>query len=229
MNGTQYANIWLFTFNYFYSWNGCSNQASAMSVNGNKTVSWCRGLPFHQPGIAAGQRAQPTNKCWLIIPRKLAVCHHLQVLDYLACPLGVSWDRWLVLTQLCTYISRGGLAWMTRLCCRAAPFMLRCPCPVQVHEGDWERISVLVCAETGETQQLSYSQHDWWEIRAADNATYETVNGTAHPVAYAGLESHANYFDGGRALASLAAVAGWAALGGWAAGGPGWLGGHWSC
>lgn len=105
-NGT-----WYYNYNLYYSWNGCSNQAMAISINGSHDV-----------------------------------------LDYVACPLGV-------------------------------------------HEGDWERVSLLVCAETGEMEQVSYSQHSWWETRLADNVTYEEVDGVKHPVAYSALESHANYFD----------------------------------
>lgn len=32
------GNYWIFNFNHFYSWNGCSNQAAAISMNGTAEV-----------------------------------------------------------------------------------------------------------------------------------------------------------------------------------------------
>ena len=31
-------NYWVYNFNHFYSWNGCSNQALAISINGSSDV-----------------------------------------------------------------------------------------------------------------------------------------------------------------------------------------------
>ena len=39
----QNENYWVYNFNHFYSWNGCSNQAIALSINGTKEVRYiCR-------------------------------------------------------------------------------------------------------------------------------------------------------------------------------------------
>ena len=32
------SNYWIYNFNHFYSWNGCSNQAAAISMNGTAEV-----------------------------------------------------------------------------------------------------------------------------------------------------------------------------------------------
>ncbi|KAL4419239.1 hypothetical protein ABPG77_001177 [Micractinium sp. CCAP 211/92] len=113
----QVPGLWVFSYNLYYSWNGCSNQDIAISLNGEQ-----------------------------------------QVVQYIVCPIGV-------------------------------------------HEGDWERISLLVCAEDLSLQQAAYSQHGWWETRDCtvegqcpreQNENDPTVN---NPVTYIGLESHANYFE----------------------------------
>lgn len=102
---------WLFNFNLFYSWNGCSNQDFVLSING-------------------------TN----------------QVLQYMMCPVGV-------------------------------------------HEGDFERVSMLVCKESTSIQQLAYSQHGWAEVRDCTQEGQCSFDAEGHPIAYAGLHSHANFFE----------------------------------
>ncbi|KAL4853606.1 hypothetical protein ACK3TF_005436 [Chlorella vulgaris] len=113
--GQPVPGLWMYTYHIFYSWNGCSNQDFALSLNGTRNV-----------------------------------------VQYLLCPWGV-------------------------------------------HEGDWEHIVVLVCDGDDSIQQTTYSQHGWWETRDCTQGgqcpTEVDEQGVAHPVSYAGFESHANYYE----------------------------------
>lgn len=102
--------LWLYNFNLFYSWNGCSNQAVALSFNGTEDVQ-----------------------------------------QYLMCPTGV-------------------------------------------HEGDLERMSMLVCKSDQKIKQIAYSQHAWTEVRdCQQDGQCSFDEETGNPVSYVGLEGHANY------------------------------------
>jgi hypothetical protein len=102
---------WLYNFNLFYSWNGCSNQALAVSADGRAAVR-----------------------------------------EYLLCPVGV-------------------------------------------HEADLERVSVIVCKADGSVQRVAYSQHGWTEVRDCGRGQCRFAEGTSNPLAFVGLDSHANYPD----------------------------------
>lgn len=66
-------------------------------------------------------------------------------------------------------------------------------CPTGVHESDWCRVSVLVCKSNEQMMQTSYSQHSWFETRNCETGQCPTDNG--HPVAYANLDGHGNYYE----------------------------------
>ena len=66
-------------------------------------------------------------------------------------------------------------------------------CPTGVHESDWCRVSVLVCKSDGALMQAAYSQHAWMEIRDCQAGQCPLEDG--HPVAYAGLDGHGNYYE----------------------------------
>ena len=66
-------------------------------------------------------------------------------------------------------------------------------CPTGVHESDWCRVSVLVCKSDGALMQAAYSQHAWMETRDCQAGQCPLEDG--HPVAYAGLDGHGNYFQ----------------------------------
>lgn len=103
--------LWLYNFNFFYSWNGCSNQAVGLSFNGTLDVS-----------------------------------------NYIMCPAGI-------------------------------------------HEGDLERVSMLVCKSDLNIKRIAYSQHGWTEVRNCEAGDCPIDKETGHLVTYVGLESHANYPD----------------------------------
>ncbi|KAK9829158.1 hypothetical protein WJX72_004238 [[Myrmecia] bisecta] len=65
-------------------------------------------------------------------------------------------------------------------------------CPIGIHEGDWERVSVTVCKGSSTPSQVSYSQHGWQQVLdcTAGECPFDE-NG--HPVSYVALNSHANY------------------------------------
>ncbi|KAI8107160.1 hypothetical protein M9434_001805 [Picochlorum sp. BPE23] len=108
---TDYSDsLWLYNFNLFYSWNGCSNQAVALSFNGTEDVQ-----------------------------------------QYLMCPTGV-------------------------------------------HEGDLERMSMLVCKSDQKIKQIAYSQHAWTEVRDCQQdgqCLFDQTTG--NPISYVALEGHGNY------------------------------------
>eukprot|EP00889_Picochlorum_renovo_P004074 jgi/Picre1/31104/NNA_006459.t1 len=108
---TDYSDsLWLYNFNLFYSWNGCSNQAVALSFNGTEDVQ-----------------------------------------QYLMCPTGV-------------------------------------------HEGDLERMSMLVCKSDQKIKQIAYSQHGWTEVRDCQQdgqCLFDQTTG--NPISYVALEGHGNY------------------------------------
>lgn len=72
----------------------------------------------------------------------------------------------------------------------------------QVHEGDVEGISVMVCKNAEGTEKplaLKYNQHEWDDhydcslpFSATTGRGCNLTNGT-HPVGYIALESHATY------------------------------------
>ncbi|GAB4821546.1 hypothetical protein N2152v2_008592 [Parachlorella kessleri] len=64
-------------------------------------------------------------------------------------------------------------------------------CPLGIHEGDWEFVSVLACKADGSLKQVAYSQHAWNEVLDCEAGECPTEEG--HPVTHAALESHANY------------------------------------
>jgi hypothetical protein len=104
------GNFFVYNYNLFYSWNGCSNQAISLNIDGVRNIT-----------------------------------------NYIMCPVGV-------------------------------------------HEGDWERVSVLVCKSDWKVKRMAFSQHYWVEERDC------TVEGqclvdpeTGHFMTFAGLDSHANY------------------------------------
>mmetsp|Transcript_4438 Transcript_4438/g.28282 ORF Transcript_4438/g.28282 Transcript_4438/m.28282 type:complete len:661 (-) Transcript_4438:2056-4038(-) len=66
-------------------------------------------------------------------------------------------------------------------------------CPTGVHESDWCRVSVLVCKSNEQMMQTSYSQHSWFETRNCEAGQCPTEDG--HPVAYANLDGHGNYYE----------------------------------
>ena len=102
--------LWMYNYNLYYSWNGCSNQAVALSFNGTVDVK-----------------------------------------PYIMCPAGV-------------------------------------------HEGDLERMSMLVCKNDQKIKQITYSQHAWSEVRNCQvegQCLFDNVTG--NPISYVGLDSHANY------------------------------------
>ena len=72
------------------------------------------------------------------------------------------------------------------------------PTPVgtfwQSHEGDWEVVNV-VLGTNEEPLEAAYSQHCSGQRKSW--AAVEKLSGTAHPVAYVALGSHANYFAPG--------------------------------
>ena len=108
---TDYSDsLWLYNFNLFYSWNGCSNQAVALSFNGTEDVQ-----------------------------------------QYLMCPTGV-------------------------------------------HEGDLERMSMLVCKSDQKIKQIAYSQHAWTEVRDCQRDGQCLFDErTGNPISYVALEGHGNY------------------------------------
>lgn len=108
---TDYSDsLWLYNFNLFYSWNGCSNQAVALSFNGTEDVQ-----------------------------------------QYLMCPTGV-------------------------------------------HEGDLERMSMLVCKSDQKIKQIAYSQHAWTEVRdCQQDGQCLFDERTGNPISYVALEGHGNY------------------------------------
>lgn len=114
------GNYFVYNYNLFYSWNGCSNQAISLNIDGTRNIT-----------------------------------------DYIMCPVGV-------------------------------------------HEGDWERVSVLVCKSDWKVKRMAFSQHYWAEERDC------TVEGqclvdpeTGHYMTFAGLDSHANYPEPSDLMVSL--------------------------
>jgi len=102
--------LWLYNFNFFYSWNGCSNQIVSLSFNGS-----------------------------------------LDTERYIMCPAGI-------------------------------------------HEGDLERVSMLVCKSDLKIKRMAYSQHAWTEVRNCEiEGDCPFDEATGNPITYVALEGHGNY------------------------------------
>ena len=102
--------LWLYNFNFFYSWNGCSNQIVSLSFNGS-----------------------------------------LDTERYIMCPAGI-------------------------------------------HEGDLERVSMLVCKSDLKIKRIAYSQHGWTEVRNCEvEGDCPFDEATGNPITYVALEGHGNY------------------------------------
>jgi len=66
-------------------------------------------------------------------------------------------------------------------------------CPAGEHEGDLERLSVLVCKSDYRIARIGYNQHGWSEVRDCDAGNCPVDAGTGNPVVYSALESHSLY------------------------------------
>eukprot|EP00890_Picochlorum_soloecismus_P004787 jgi/Picsp_1/5309/NSC_02670-R1_vacuolar protein sorting-associated protein len=65
-------------------------------------------------------------------------------------------------------------------------------CPAGEHEGDLERLSVLVCKSDFSIKRIGYNQHAWSEVRDCDAGDCP-IDAGGHPIVYSSLESHALY------------------------------------
>ena len=79
---------------------------------------------------------------------------------------------------------------------------------VNDHEADWEQVFIFVAEEDGELtpRWVAYSSHDYKgdDLRRRwDDPDLEIVDGM-HPVVYAGVGSHASYFERGEYLMGAA-------------------------
>ena len=66
-------------------------------------------------------------------------------------------------------------------------------CPAGEHEGDLERLSVLVCKSDSRITRIGYNQHGWSEVRDCDAGKCPMDPSTGNPLVYSALESHSLY------------------------------------